>query len=58
MLNSATDMKKISLEEAQANFDHYLNEVAVGDEFEITVNGESVAQLLPFKETAGPEDAR
>lgn len=51
-------MKKISLEEAQANFDHYLNEVAVGDEFEITVNGESVAQLLPFKETAGPEDAR
>ncbi|GEM_PF-2402610 len=51
-------MKTIALEEAQAKFDHFFNEVAVGESFEITVNGESVAQLLPFKEVEAPVEKR
>jgi len=40
-------MKTITIEDAQANFDHYLAKVEAGETFIITEDGVPIARFMP-----------
>jgi len=48
--------KTISIEEAEKQVEHLVDEVATGEEYVITRNGRPVARLVPVHTGFGPHD--